>query len=110
MPTANSARDSEPDASARLQDQERKLGEIGDDLGRRDVGLSVEYSDTLHDREIRLDTGWVVKIGRGLDIYKPAAGRGRGRLALGQFDLDLRPCHETKVDIFHRSNLLRTER
>jgi hypothetical protein len=24
----------------------------------------------LHDREIRLDNGWIVKIGRALDIYQ----------------------------------------
>ena len=24
----------------------------------------------MHDREIRIDNGWVVKIGRGLDFYQ----------------------------------------
>ena len=61
------------------------------------------YSETLHDREIRIvPTGWVVKIGRGLDIYKPAGGR----IVIGQFDTDLRPCLETTVDIFHKSTLI----
>jgi hypothetical protein len=44
------------------------------------------------------DSGWVVKIGRGLDIYKPP----EGKFALGAFDLGLRRCLETSVDIFFR--------
>ena len=30
--------------------QERKLGEVGASLGARGVTLTLEYSDTLHDR------------------------------------------------------------
>ena len=48
--------------------------------------MVVEYSDTLHDRQVVFDSGWVVKIGRGLDIYKPP----EGKMALGAFDLKLR--------------------
>lgn len=45
----------------------------------------------------RLNTGWVIKIGRGLDIYKSC-----NKFSIGSWDYDLRPCHETTVDIFHR--------
>lgn len=42
----------------------------------------------------------MIKIGRGLDIYsKPA-----NKFSVGYFDLDLRPCLETTVDIFKESN------
>ena len=70
------------------------------------------------------DSGWVVKIGRGLDIYKPPEGTYSfifvcspictlycytapinllccsGKVVLGAFDLSQRKCLETTVDIF----------
>lgn len=50
----------------------------------------------LNDREIRIDNGWVIKIGRRLDFFqKPDSWLG-----IGANDLSLRRCLETKVDIF----------
>ncbi|GFR58817.1 MIT domain-containing protein 1-like [Elysia marginata] len=79
------------------QQQHQKLLGIGKSLQGLGIRLDINYSDTLHDREIRLDTGWVIKIGRGLDIYKNCE-----KFAIGFCDMELRPCHETTVDIFHR--------
>ena len=56
----------------------------------------MDFSDTLHDRTIRLDNGWVVKIGRGLDFYQ----KPQSWFELGSNDLALRRCLETMVDIF----------
>ena len=60
------------DSCQERQQQDQKLKEIGQSLvesaGR--VELVVEYDDVIHDREIRFDNGWIVKIGRGLDIFK----------------------------------------
>lgn len=78
------------------EDQERKLGELCGSLGAKGVKLEVQYSTTLHDRQVVFDSGWVVKIGRGLDIYKPP----EGKVVLGAFDLSQRKCLETTVDIF----------
>lgn len=61
-----------------------------------DVELEVKLNPNIHDREIRLDNGWVVKIGRGLDFYQ----RPSGWFEVGAHDLNLRKCLETKVDIF----------
>jgi signal recognition particle receptor subunit beta len=36
--------------------------------------LEVSYSEALHDRYIFSDAGFVAKLGRGLDIYKPSTG------------------------------------
>ena len=85
------------------EEQSGKLDELKNDLkNNHKIDLNVIYSETLHDREIRIfPTGWVVKIGRGLDIYKPAGGR----TVIGQFDTDLRPCLETTIDIFHKSTI-----
>jgi len=75
-----------------------KLSELGESLKDLDITLKVEFSDTLHDRAIRLDNGWVVKIGRGLDFYQ----RPQSRFELGFNDLGLRRCLETTVDIFRK--------
>jgi len=77
-------------------DIEQKLGDLKQSLLETDVIFEFDFNPNLHDREIRLDNGWVVKIGRGLDFYqKPLSW-----YELGTNDLSLRKCLETKVDIF----------
>jgi hypothetical protein len=49
----------------------------------------------------RLSSGWTIKIGRGLDYFKAP----ENKFSLGFFDLDLRPCYETTVDVFHMKNV-----
>lgn len=66
------------------------------------IELLIEFSPTLHDRQISLSTGWIIKIGRGLDYFKAP----RSKNCIGTYDLDLRPCHETTVDIFHSNNVV----
>ena len=60
------------DSCQERQQQDQKLKEIGQSLVESTGGveLVVEYDDVIHDREIRFDNGWIVKIGRGLDIFK----------------------------------------
>jgi len=73
-----------------------KIEDLKQSLLEMDVVLKVEVNEKLHDREIRIDNGWVVKIGRGLDLYqKPESWN-----AIGANDFSLRPCLETKVDIY----------
>ena len=51
------------------------LEELKESLLDRDVVLEITLRKELHDREIRIDNGWIVKIGRGLDFYqKPDNG------------------------------------
>ncbi|KAM6979169.1 MIT domain-containing protein 1 [Tautogolabrus adspersus] len=77
--------------------QSSALAELKQSLGGQGVTLDLQYSSTIHDREIRFDNGWIVKIGRGLDYFK----RPKGRFSIGYCDYDLRQCQETNVDIFH---------
>ena len=77
-----------------------RLDEIKESLAQRNISLIVNYSTSLHDREIRLSNGWIVKIGRGLDYFKPP--ESREKFCLGFHDYDLRMCHATTVDIFHQ--------
>ena len=73
-----------------------RLEELKQSLLERDVELTIDVNPNLHDREIRIDNGWTVKIGRGLDIYQ----KPDGWFSVGATDLSLRPCLETKVDIY----------
>jgi ATP-dependent Lon protease len=79
-----------------LAEMAEKLDELKQSLLEQDVELDVKLNPNIHDREIRLDNGWVIKIGRGLDYYqKPGSW-----FEVGAHDLNLRKCLETKVDIF----------
>ena len=79
-------------------EQEAKLTELQGSLAGRGVTLSWQFSPTLHDREVRLNTGWVVRLGRGLDIYKAPDGK----MSLGCYDLNLRKCLDCTVDIYFK--------
>ena len=79
-----------------LADLQDKLGELQQSLLELDIVLDIQLNPNLHDREIRLDNGWVIKIGRGLDFYQ----RPQSWFEVGANDLSLRKCLETKVDIF----------
>ena len=66
-------------------------------LGVFVAGKSVQrINPSMHDREVRLGNGWVIKIGRGLDFYQ----KPNGWFEIGAHELSLRKCLETKVDIF----------
>ena len=84
------------DDESQRTDAQNKLGDLQQSLLEQDIILEIEFSVTMHDREIRIANGWVIKIGRGLDFYqKPTSW-----FELGASDLSLRKCLETKVDIF----------
>ncbi|CAC70132.1 MITD1 C-terminal phospholipase D-like domain-containing protein [Caenorhabditis elegans] len=72
--------------------------ELSKSLAKRGVMFNVEFSTTIHDREIIFDNGWVVKSGRGLDYFKASDGK----YVLGANDMDQRPCHETIINILKR--------
>lgn len=74
-----------------------KLDALADDLKQHSITLEFKFDDRLHDRQVKLDNGWTIKIGRGFDIYQRIE---RPRSGLGMNDFDLRPCLETSVDIF----------
>ena len=84
------------DDNTQLADIAEKLGELKQSLLEMDVVLEIELNPNIHDREIRLDNGWIIKIGRGLDFYQKPGGR----FEIGSNDLSLKKCLETKVDIF----------
>ena len=77
------------EVTERLEDLKQSLFDV-------DIVFNFNFNQNMHDREIRLDNGWVIKIGRGLDFYQPPANW----FEVGANDLTLRKCLETKVDIY----------
>ena len=84
------------DDKTQLADIAEKMEELKQSLLELDVELEVKLNPNIHDREIRIDNGWIVKIGRGLDFYQKPGGW----FEVGVNDMSLRKCLETKVDIF----------
>ena len=84
------------DDKTNISDMRDNLEEVKQSLLEIDVILDIKLNPNMHDREIRIDNGWTIKIGRGLDFYqKPDSW-----FAVGVNDLSLRKCLETKVDIY----------
>ena len=88
------------DDDTQLNETRTRLDELAQSLLEMDIVLDVKLNRTLHDREIRFDNGWVIKIGRGLDFYQKPAGW----FEVGANDLSLRKCLETKVDAYRVKN------
>ncbi|WBE26221.1 BREX system Lon protease-like protein BrxL [Denitrificimonas caeni] len=81
-----------------VKEMSERLSELKQSLLEMDIALEITVNEHMHDREVRVDNGWTIKIGRGLDFFqKPDSWFG-----VGTNDLTLRKCLETKVDIFKR--------
>lgn len=87
------------DDKTQLAEIDEKLSDLKQSLLEIDIVLEVKLNPNMHDREIRIDNGWFIKIGRGLDFYQ----RPGSWFEIGTNDLSLRKCLETKVDIFEQS-------
>ena len=87
------AQDEDPESQS---NQAKRLQGLKNSLKKHNINLEVGYSATLHDREIRFNNGWIIKIGRGLDYFKAPPGK----FCIGFCDFNLRECHETVIDIY----------
>jgi ATP-dependent Lon protease len=81
-----------------LKESDSRLEALKSDLNRSGIDFSFERIASLHDREICFDNGWIVKIGRGLDIYQ----RPENWVSFEAVDFSLRRCRRTKVDVFRK--------
>ena len=89
------------DDKTQLTEISEKLEDLKQSLLEMDIVLDVKLNPNMHDREIRIDNGWVIKISRGLDFYQ----RPGSWFEIGANDLSLRKCLETKVDIFKTDSI-----
>lgn len=87
------------DDKTQLAEIAEKMDELKQSLIESDLELEVKLNPNIHDREIKVDNGWIIKIGRGLDFYQKPGGW----FEIGSNDFNLRKCLETKVDIFRSS-------
>ena len=71
-----------------------KIIAIAQSLEIHGIKLDVKISDTLHDRRIELDNGWIITLGRGLDFYQ----RPDDWLEIGASEMNLRQCTETTIN------------
>lgn len=86
------------DDSSQKTEIAEKLSDLSESLRDADIELTLDFNPRLHDRSIKLDNGWVIKIGRGLDIYQ----KPQSWFELGANDVSLRRCLETSVDVYRQ--------
>lgn len=65
-------------------------------LADMEVVFEYTFSDLIHARYIRTDNGWNITLDRGLHIYQ-APAQPKNCFMMGYYDLELRPCKETKI-------------
>ena len=78
------------DDKTNVQEMAERLQDVKQSLLELDVELDLKVNENLHDREIRIDNGWTIKIGRGLDFFQ----RPDSWFSVGASDLSLRKCLE----------------
>jgi len=88
--------------------QNRVLDKVTKDLFQQfGVALTLRRENGLHDRYLRLNHGVLFKLGRGLDMYKPATG-------LAAYRPTSRHVRATEIDVFvvpgHASAVTNTRR
>jgi hypothetical protein len=72
----------------------KSLEQVGSDLFLSyGTSLNIEIDPTIHDRYVIFDHGVLFKLGRGLDIYKPANGLASHRPGN-------RRVRKTDIDVF----------
>ena len=84
--------------SNQKSDIAEKLSDLSESLRDADIELTLDFNPRLHDRTITPDNGWIIKIGRGLDIYQ----KPQSWFELGANDVSLRRCLETNVDVYRQ--------
>jgi ATP-dependent Lon protease len=70
-----------------------QLNIVANSLSEHGVELKIQFKTTLHDRALRADNGWIIQLGRGLDIFLPPDDW----LEIGSNDYNLRKCRETTI-------------
>ena len=75
-----------------IQDSIDNFEEIKENVAEMGINLTWEFQD-YHDRNIIIDNGWKINLGRGLDIFEPR----EGRLNIGDFVQENRKCKNCEI-------------
>lgn len=78
---------------------EQKFTEMAAGLTQHNITFTFEFDPAIHDRSIRLNNGWCIYPGRGLDIYQKA----ESKYELSEIDQTKRKCRETEI-VFIKSD------
>jgi len=89
------------DNDAQKAEAEEKFEMLQDSLYHHGIVFKWSFSPVIHDRAVKLDNGWIIKIGRGLDFYQ----KPDNWFSIGSSDFEVRPCLETTIDIFQSEKL-----
>ncbi|RYP96100.1 BREX system Lon protease-like protein BrxL [Bifidobacterium pseudolongum] len=54
----------------RAKQQLEMFAQLKHNYAQMGIELTFAFDDTIHDRELRTDTGWKISLGRGLDIFQ----------------------------------------
>lgn len=74
----------------KIPDMIDTFDELKDSLSDMEIDFSYEFAENIHDRSITLDNGWVISLGRGLDIWQ----RTGGMLDFAEYYQEKRLCKE----------------
>lgn len=69
--------------------------EIIDSLANLGIDMSYEFSEVQHDRNIEMNNGWKIILGRGLDIWQKTSGR----YDIAEYYQEKRLCKEFEVTV-----------
>ena len=83
------------DGEPKKSEFETKFKLLAESLADNGVEFIWRFDDAIGDREIRADNGWIIRIGRGLDIYQPSDSW----VQIGATNYNVRPCMETTVSV-----------
>ncbi|XP_063701314.1 MIT domain-containing protein 1 [Culicoides brevitarsis] len=78
-------------------EQNNGFSSLTESLAKKSVTINFDFHENLHDRQVILSNGYIIKIGRGLHYFKPPANK----YSIGAFDHNFRECRETNIDIFY---------
>jgi hypothetical protein len=78
-------------------EQSKGLASLSESLAKHKICLYIDLVTNLHDRQVMLSNGFIIKIGRGLNYFKPLSAK----VSLGAFNFNFRECRETNIDIFY---------
>lgn len=76
-----------------------KLDDIKDDLATYGINFEYKFRD-FHDRCIKTDTGWIITLGRGLDIFEKY-----NTYSIASSRQDMRKCKEFTATFIKSKNL-----